>query len=461
MNANPSSWTWLPAPWRRDIVASLVVFLVALPLSMGIALACGVPILAGIVGAAVGGVVAGALGGSPFLVSGPTASLAVIMAGITAEHGIVGVAAATVTAGLIQVGLGTLRAARLATLVSPAVMHGMLAGTGVLIAAAQLHVMLGGASHGSVWENILALGPALMHVDVPTLGLSLLALALLWLWPKTRLARGGPPASLVAVLGTTLVSTVGGWEVAHVTLPATLRHLAWVQLHRGDIVTIAGTATAVALIASSESLMSAMALDRITGTHSRLNRELVAQGAANIVSGFFGGLPVAGVVVRSTTNVSAGAVGRRSTMFHGIWMVLAVGLFGTVLEHVPLAALAAVLTFVGLKVIESKHIRVLRDNGEIVIYIVTFFGVIAVNLLVGIALGMLTATVRLFITLTRASVRVQPDGGTTVVVIQGVATFLLMPKLSAVLAHLPPKSKIRLELSTPLVDHAAQDMLEH
>ena len=191
---------------RFDLPASLVVFLVALPLSLGIAIASNAPVLAGIIAAVVGGIVAGALGGSPLQVSGPAAGLTVVVAGLIAEFGWAVTCAITVGAGILQILFGLSRVARAALAISPVVVHAMLAGIGITIALQQLHVLLGGTSNSTAWENIEELPAQLMNIHGPGLLLGMLVIVTLigWRWVPAPVNR--IPGPLVAIAGVTALS---------------------------------------------------------------------------------------------------------------------------------------------------------------------------------------------------------------------------------------------------------------
>ncbi|MDX6364571.1 MAG: carbonic anhydrase, partial [Streptomyces sp.] len=344
-----------PAPPRRfriagaDLSASVAVFLIALPLSLGIALATGAPLQAGLVAAAVGGLVAGRLGGSALQVSGPAAGLTVVTAELIHRYGWRTTCAITVLAGLTQIGLGCLRVARTALAVSPAVVHGMLAGIGVTIAVAQLHIVLGGTPQSSVPANLRALPAQLAHLHPGAVAMSVLTLTLLLAWPRIPGRVGGVlrkvPAALVAVAGATATTALAGLTLPMVDLPSWSSH-ALAGLPEGPVLGVAAAVLTVTLVCSVQSLLGAVAVDKLVAARrpdvqarvgrSDLDRELLGQGAANIVSGALGGLPVAGVAVRSSANVHAGAVSRNSTMLHGVWVVAAALLMVPVLELIPL-----------------------------------------------------------------------------------------------------------------------------
>ncbi|MEY3660566.1 MAG: hypothetical protein RLZZ169_1391, partial [Pseudomonadota bacterium] len=205
---------------QRDLPASLVVFLVAVPLSLGIALASDAPIIAGLIGAIAGGIVTGLLAGSPLQVSGPAAGLTVVVAGFVQQFGWETMCLITACAGVLQFVLGYFKVARGALMIAPSVVHGMLAGIGITIALAQLHVVLGGSPASSPVANILALPARLGDMNLGAAVLGGLTIALLVLWKRVPIAAlKAVPGPLVAVATATLVSIVLNSEVARVDLP--------------------------------------------------------------------------------------------------------------------------------------------------------------------------------------------------------------------------------------------------
>ncbi len=249
-----------------DLSASVAVFLIALPLSLGIALATGAPLRAGLVAAAVGGLVAGRLGGCPLQVSGPATGLTVVTADLIHRYGWRTTCAITVLAGLAQLGLGCLRVARGALAVSPAVVHGMLAGIGVTIAVAQLHIVLGGSPQSSVLDNLRALPAQLADLDPAALAVSALTLALLLSWPHLPGRSGGllrkvPPA-LVAVAGATAVASFAGLVLPRVDLPSWRSH-ALAGLPEGPVLGLVAAVLSTTLVCSVQSLLGAVAVDKL------------------------------------------------------------------------------------------------------------------------------------------------------------------------------------------------------
>ncbi|MFI6486733.1 SulP family inorganic anion transporter [Streptomyces sp. NPDC050564] len=467
-----------PTPPRRiriagaDLSASMAVFLIALPLSLGIALATGAPLQAGLVAAAVGGLVAGRLGGSSLQVSGPAAGLTVVTAELIHHYGWRATCAITVLAGIAQLGLGCLRVARTALAVSPAIVHGMLAGIGVTIAVAQLHIVLGGTPQSSVLDNLRALPNQLVHVHPGAVTMSVLTLALLLAWPRIPGRVGHmlrkAPAALIAVAGATATASLTGLTLPKVDLPSWSSH-ALAGVPEGPVLGVAAAVLTVTLVCSVQSLLGAVAVDKMVAgrpeLHSRvsrsdLDRELLGQGAANIVSGALGGLPVAGVAVRSSANVQAGAVSRNSTMLHGVFVVVAALLMVPILELIPLASLAALVMAVGIQMVSLHHIRTVTRHREVLVYAVTTLGVVFLGVLEGVALGVSVAVGVAMHRLARTHITHEEKEGVHYVRVRGQLTFLAVPRLSRALHLVPHGADAVLELDGSFMDHAAYESLQ-
>jgi carbonic anhydrase len=446
---------------RHDLPASLVVFLVAVPLSLGIAVASGAPIMAGIIAAVVGGIVVGVWGGAPLQVSGPAAGLTVIVAGLIGEFGWRATCALTVAAGVVQMGLGASRVARAVLAISPSVVHGMLAGIGATVAVGQLRVLLGGKGSHSPIENIVAL-PSLftdVHDTGAVLGIGVIVVLLAW----PRLPLRMVPGPLVAVVGVTLVAEVLALEVTRIDLPGTLAGA--VQLPRlpqstSPTAVVVGVFT-LAIVASLESLMSALAVDKLHpgGPRANLDRELIGQGAANTVSGLLGGLPVTGVIVRGSTNVQAGAVSRASGILHGVWVLLFSLLFVGAIERIPTAVLAGLLVVVGAGLMRPADVRTARQHGDLPAYLATVAGVVVFGLLEGVLVGVAVSLVLMLRRLVGAQLHAVEDEGGWTLVAEGTVCFLSVPRLSRVLAEIPPSTVVDLHLVVDFLDHAAADHL--
>lgn len=503
-----------------DVSASITVFLLAIPMSLGLAVAMGAPLKAGLISAAVGGIVAGLLGGTPLQVSGPSAGLTVVTAETIQVYGWRTTCAITIGAGLLQLALGSLRAARSALAVSPAIVHGTLAGIGVAIALAQLHIVLGGSPQSSAISNVLHLPDQLARVSPAAPLIGALTVAILVLWPllpgRTGRLLRRVPAALASVGLATAVAAWAAPSIARVDLPSWRSH-ALPEMPHGPVLGLATAVFTMMLVASLESLLAAVAVDKLAADRSRahstdsparpgevrgdearengdrphssgtpaveaatahagpdgtkraappllkrsdLDRELRAQGVANAVSGLLGGLAVSGGAVRSSANVRAGATGRASTVLHGVWILVASGLLVTLLERIPLAALGALVMMVGLKMVSLAHIRNVHKHREFLVYGATIAGVLVVGVLKGVVIGIAVAVAVALHRLGQTRISVSEQNGQHLVVVRGQLTFLAVPRLSRVLGRLPQDADVVLELDGSFVDHAAYETIQ-
>jgi len=448
---------------KRDLIASLVVFLVAVPLSLGIALASGAPLMAGLIAAAVGGIVVGLCGGAPLQVSGAAAGLSVMVFGMVQQFGWATTCAITVMAGLIQIALGVFKTGRITLAISPAVVHGMLAGIGVLIVLGQIHVVLGGTPQHSAIKNLQALPEQIADLHGPTVGLGLLTIALLLVLPYMPKPIRSLPGALVAVTITTLVALGMHIDTARINLPENLTSaFSLPHLPTGNYVAIVIAALTMALVASTESLLSAVATDKLhTGPRSDLDRELVGQGLGNLVSGLIGGLPVTGVIVRSSANIGAGAQTRLSAILHGVWVIVFVALLGSMLRQIPTAALAGLLVVIGAKLVNFHHVRQLMSHREAAVYGVTLFGVVAFSLLTGVGMGIAVAVGMLLHRLAHSKIVTEERSGRWHVRVEGNLTFITTPKLTTALAKIPAGADVDIDLMADFMDHAAFEALHN
>ena len=445
----------------RDVAASLVVFLVAIPLCLGIAIASGVPVAMGLVSGVVGGLVVGFLAGSPLQVTGPAAGLAVIVFGFVQQHGIAALGPVLVAAGLLQVLAGVLRIGSWFRAISPAVVHGMLAGIGILIILGQAHVLMGGRPAAGAIENVAALDESLGRLLGPSvtteavaLLVGLISLLAMIGWEKVRpRSLSLLPGALVGVVAGTALTAALRLPIPRVELPESLfAGLALPTLDAFAVLAQPGVLVAVlviAVIASAETLLSAAAVDRMhDGARTRFDKELVAQGVGNGICGLLGGLPITGVIVRSSANVQAGARSRVSTILHGVWILGLVALAPALLEQAPLTALAAVLLVTGFRLIGLGHVRALfarHGPAPVGIWGATVTMVIVEDLLVGVAVGLALSLLEILPHLRRRlAIERQDQGDAIQLGLRGAATCKDVPALLAALEDLPEGRKVRL-----------------
>lgn len=455
---------------RQDLVAGIVVFLVAVPLCLGIALACDVPPISGLVAGAVGGLVVPLLSRSPLSVSGPAAGLtSIVLAQLATLGGLAPLLLAVMLAGGLQIGLGLLRAGRLSGLVPGAVVKGMLASIGIVIIGKQLPVAFGAS--GS-WTS---LRPDSVHAGSTLL--AVLSLVVLYGQKHTPLGRVKllSPALVVVVL-TALLAALFGRDGALGLQPAEFIEVPLGgfaalldALPRPDFGALGNrdvwlAAATLAIVASIETLLSVQAVDRLDPLkrHSPPNRELVAQGVGNVLSGWCGGLPITAVIVRSGANVAAGGRERLAAFVHGLLLVLAVVFAGSLLNQIPRAALAAVLIQVGLNLCKPALFVSQWRLGfaQFLPFAITIAAVLATDLLLGVLIGVAVGIVVVLRQNAQGAVRVERRGqGDWSVRFRRDATFLTKPALFAHLEQVQSGDRVVIDGTGEYVDHDVKEAL--
>lgn len=470
----------LPSSLSRDLPASVVVFMVAIPLCLGIALASGVPAEAGIISGVVGGILVGLIGGAPLQVSGPAAGLAVVIFEIVREHGFAALGPIVLLAGAIQIVAGLLGLGAWFRAISPAVVHGMLAGIGVLIVVVQLHVLIDAAPLPNALQSLLAIPGAfgdVVSLSTPTgaaaLGVGLTTIATMLLWEKFRPARLKVlPGALVGVVAGAATAFALSLPIKRVEVPenvfeGVMNLPGLFEIGQLASPSVLVAALVVAIIASAETMLSVAAVDKMhDGPRARYNRELSAQGVGNAVCGLFGALPMTGVIVRSSANVQAGARTRWSAILHGLWLLAFVAALPATLELVPTAALAGILIVTGWRLIQLEHARGLfQRHGALpaAVWAATLILVVAVDLLTGVLVGLALALVEVVPHLKRRYLLVrqsEAQDGSVALRLAGSATFLQLPALERELASVPPDAAVRIETRhLNYIDHTTRDMI--
>lgn len=404
---------------KSDIAASIVVFLVAVPLCLGIALASGAPLFAGIIAGIVGGIIVGGISGSQLGVSGPAAGLAVIVLTAIEDLGSYQTfLLAVAISGILQIVFGYLKAGIIAYYFPSSVIKGMLSGIGIIIFLKQLPYAFGISGKAYTAEATTAAGayldPLMSLISAIAPGaviITALSLASMILWeqpwmkekPISKLIQG----PLVVVLGGVVLGqlfqntrfALTADQLVQVPVASTLKEFfgqftmpAFSELTNPDVYFVAIT---IAVVASIETLLSVEAADRLD-PHKRVtptNRELIAQGAGNFVSGMIGGLPVTQVIVRSSVNIQSGGETKLSTILHGFLILICAVAIPMYLNIIPLASLAAILLVVGYKLAKPTLFKVMYDNGlsQFIPFIMTVVGIVFTDLLSGIGLGLVFA----------------------------------------------------------------------
>ncbi len=483
-----SSRTRGPRVWRvrireltrrqllREVVASVVVFLVALPFALGVALASGVPLELGLASAVIGGLLVGGLAGCRLQVTGPAAGLIVLVWDIVDTWGLAALGLAVTVSGALQLVAGGLRLGRWFQAVPPALVLGLLGGIGGLVALGQAHVAIGTTPPGGGLQDLLALPAALLDASAnasgaSSLGLAAFTLLALVVWERARPRRlRSVPGALVAVTAAALAGWALDLPVARVELPASFASS--FRLPGLDTLTLLaegpfwGATLALAAVAAAESLLSASATDQLhDGPRTDYNRELRALGAGNLVCGLLGALPITGVIVRSAANVKAGARTRLPSMLHAVWLLALVALAPKLLGLLPVPALAALLVYIGLQLVKPAKVRALitQDRGALWVYGATVLGILTLGLLWGIGLGFAVALVRLLYRFTHLDVEVRHRGRRADLTLRGAATFLALPRLAEALDALDSGREVHIHVGRlTFVDHACHVLLrEH
>lgn len=596
--------------WRQDLLASLVVFLVALPLCMGIALASGAPVAAGLATGIIGGLIVGFLAGAPLQVSGPAAGLTVVCGEVIRQHGLPAFGIVVMIAGALQFAAGILKWGQWFRAVSPAVIHGMLSGIGVLILSSQIHVMVDDRPRHNGLANIISIPEAIWKgLPVPSLGQAesretkiellrafgqlherqgevetavarvateggsqalhdqeakqleayvedqqrlLTDLAALETKfensavatgnreesvraeiRQTKLAMGSAladlkdhrlsqveqtqaksskalqgvlnslkshdwaakvgllsiliiigwatfskgslkliPGPLLAVLVVTFAAWFFALPVLYVEIPERflngLTFFSWTAILDMSVFDLAIAGMMMAAIASAETLLCASAIDRMhSGPRTQYDRELAAQGIGNFLCGLVGALPMTGVIVRSATNVQAGAKSRTSAILHGLWLLVFVAALSPVLRMIPTSALAGILVYTGFKLIDWKgFIRLWKESrSEALIFLVTVIVIVVEDLLIGVVTGIVLSAIKLLVTFSHLDVRLTPMGEQagdrrSKLTMTGAATFLRLPRLATALEEVPKGTELHVDLEQlDYIDHACLELL--
>ncbi len=464
-----------------DLLSSFVVFLVALPLCMGIAIASGLPPAAGIITGIIGGLIVAPMSGSVLQISGPAAGLAVVVTDLIKQHDVDKLGIIVIIAGVVQVAAGFSKLAQWFRAVPPSVLNGMLSGIGVLIIASQFHVMVDDTPKGSGILNLLSIPAAVWKSMTPDAEkthhlaavVGLITITVLILWEK--FARGKVkvlPGSLIAIVVATAFTYFLGWNVKYVNLPSNIfesihfpTFASYHYLVGKDGMEVILDAIAVAFIAAAETLLTASALDKMhRGERTNYDRELMAQGVGNFVSGFLGGLPMTGVMVRSGVNLNAGAKTRMSGWLHGLWLLTFVVCFPHVVKLIPTSGLAALLVYAGYKLANFKVAKELKKYGrsEVAIYVATIILIVCVDLLTGILAGVAFSIAKLLYVFSHLEIRVADDenGNRTDIWVKGAATFLSLPKFAGAIEGVRPETELHLHLEgLEYIDHACLDLM--
>ena len=490
--------------WRSDLLSGFLVFLIALPLCLGIAMASGFPPMAGIITAIIGGLVVSRLSGSFVTINGPAAGLIVVIVDAVqslgegdAMAGYRFTLAAIVFASVLQVLLGVFKAGKLSAFFPSSVVHGMLAAIGIIIMAKQIHTLLGVKPAakslfgiiGEIPHSIVELNP-----EVAFIGLSGLVLLIIWSFIKNPTLKMVPAPLLVVLLGLGL-ERVFDLDHVHNYLflpdnPILPHHeftvgpafLVSVPEHfmsgfyfpdfsKVPTLEFWEAVITIWLVGSLESLLSASAVDKLDvyKRNSNLNRDLTAIGIGNFISGMIGGLPMIAEIVRSSANVNNGAKTGWANFFHGAFLLVFVAFFPMLIHEIPLACLAALLVFTGFRLASPKEFAKTMAVGldNFILFVVTIIGILATDLLVGVLIGIavkllmhIARGVKLGNLFSMAYHIKQTDDNSYHIAISGAAVFSNFITLKSMLAELPEKKAVFFDLSEAnLIDHTVMEFI--
>lgn len=508
-NGASKSETSLGAVLRSDVVSGFLVFLIALPLCLGIAKASGFPEIAGVFTAIVGGLITPWISNSQLTIKGPAAGLIVIVLGAITDFGFVAnpespeqvagnfnayrmTLAVGVAAAVLQILFGLFRAGSLGDFFPSSAVHGLLAAIGVIIISKQLPVALGESNKGEPLELLMEIPHKLMHLNPEIAAIGFVSLCILFLFPliKQPLLRKIPVPLIVLCVAVPMAMY---FDLQHehdytmlghhftvnnsflVNVPSSLAN----AITTPDFAALSNPVAwkwivMFALIGSLESLLSAKAIDILDDQkrNTDLNRDLLAVGAGNLISAMIGGLPMISEIVRSRANIDNGAKSKFANMFHGLFLLLAVAFLAWAIRMIPMAALAAMLIYTGFRLAHPREfMHVYRIGREqLVVFVGTIVAVLATDLLIGIAIGIGIELLIQFIHGVPIWSLVWPA---TLVKAKGPDTLLIEPPSSAVFFNwllirrrivsdgLNQKKNVVLDLSsTQLVDHTVMEKLE-
>ena len=491
LEAHSVARTSLFDTWRDDVPAGIVVFLVALPLCLGIAVASGAPLISGVVAGVVGGLVVSALSGSPLMVSGPAAGLTpVVLLGIQQVGGFERLLPAVVLAGVLQLVLSGLRAGAVAYYVPSSVIKGMLAGIGLTLILKQLPHALGYDSdqegdmsfiESSGSTTLGSLAESLQQIQPGAVAAALLGVAVMLWWPRSPFARVRLlPAPMIAVGAGVALNEILRMALPDLAIRGT--HLVSLPtITSGDLTqqfalpdwsvmsspVVWQLALIIGLVASLESLLSLEATKKLDPKRrdASVNRELFAQGAGNILAGLLGGLPLTGVMIRSSANVDAGAQSRLSSMVHGVLLLLAVIAFGFVLNRTPLAAIASVLLVTGFRLAAPALWATAWRLGysHFIPFVITVLAIVFTDVLRGIGVGLVVGLAFIIREYLRSPVlsRISPPGAVlTRYALPEQVTFLSKASIARALNAMKPGTRVEIDgRRTTRFDYDALEVL--
>lgn len=464
--------------FKKDFLASIVVFLVALPLCVGVAVASGMPPESGILSGIIGGIVVGSLSGSPLQVSGPAAGLILIVHEIIQFQGIQELGIIIFMAGIIQIMFGLFKMGPWFRAISPAIIQGMLSGIGISILVSQFYIMFDTIPKKTFFDNIKniivvvkdGIFPLSDHSDHHIAAIiGVITITIIVLWKHIPKKYKVLPPTLTAVIVVALVAYFFNLPIKYISISGnifeSIKFVPLYDLHNLINKDFFLDALSIAFIASAETLLTSTAIDKMTTLYkTNYNKEIFAQGIGNAIAGLIGAIPITGVIVRSAANIEAGAKTRLSAILHGFWILLFVTFLPFIFKYIPAASLAAILVFTGYKLIDFEAAKTLFkfSRGEFVVYIITIIAILSTNLLEGILIGLGAGILKSLYKLTEFDITInkEEDEKTVHVVMSGNLTFLRLPQLAEIIEGIEDGKDVKIHFKNmSTADHAAIDLL--
>ncbi|MCT4641011.1 MAG: SulP family inorganic anion transporter [Bacteriovoracaceae bacterium] len=429
---------------KEDLFASFVVFLIALPLCLGVAIASGVDPIKGIFTGLIGGIVVGALNGSPLQISGPSPGLAVMVLQLVSVYGADSLIPLGIMVGAFQILTYIFKVAHFFQATPPALLKAMLSGIGALILLSQIYIMFELKMSSKGLENLGGLPNIFTMITSGALSesqkfsgiIGLGVIVILYLWGKGKHKFFELiPGPLVSIILAAFSVHLFGWEMKMINLPENILANAFNNDYAKAFANIdmgfIPYALGLAFIASAESLLCVSAVDKMAKTSSNYNKVILAQGIGNLLLGFIGAIPVVGVIVRSAANIEFGAKTKLSSVMLGVW----IGLFliiPSVLSYIPIPALAGLLIYTGLRLLDIPHIidYIKSRSKTSLIFFSTFILTICIDLLTGVIAGFLVSMFILVFDVLKFDLDIEQKGDNKVLKFKGKLSFLDLPVLS-------------------------------
>lgn len=389
-----------PKYWMPNLLAGLIVGIVALPLAMAFAIASGVKPEQGLYTAIIAGILVGIFGGSRVQIAGPTGAFVVILAGIVAKYGINGLQIATFLAGIILIFMGLIKLGNVIKFIPDPVIVGFTSGIGFIIFVGEWKDFFGLSAQipldARFYQKLLDLIKALPHLNLTTTALACLSLALIFITPKIFKKIPGP---LIAMLVATTLQFIFHFNVATIGstfggIPSSFPPFHFPEISINQLLDLVGPAFTIALLGAIESLLSATAADAMAGTRHYSNQELIGQGLANIFAPLFGGFAATGAIARTATNIRNGGNSPISAITHSVFLLLTILLLAPLAAYIPLCALAAILFVVAYNMSDIPHfIHMIKcaPRYDVIVLLTTFFLTIFVNLVIAVYIGVVFA----------------------------------------------------------------------